>query len=425
MFKRGIHVARINEGLYSPQQIPLLQRLIRSLVEVGDYDKADERQFYLYRVQARVYGENSEQMSLAMLERAEWEQRAYYLALGDTSFVRLLTMWELYSAALRNIARKEGNLSENLLRPLHGLLQTQYLISSYSLGSTGALDGNDDALYMEENRFSMVRVNNYKQGQSVITAMREVYGYNEGEQSPLTTEALVQLGDWHMWHQKRESAIAAYQRAWDEFGDLEEGERLREVYFGQPVMLPDMPGANSDLATPTQIRGHVEVSYLVNERGRIKKFDTVAIEPVNEADKTEPVRLLRALKARFSDRGLKTANLWSQKLSNNDMRTEFTVKEITRHRPLQGVRRGGTGLAAEWLSELKHPAITPDTYTTKLLATDGVEPTAIESEPAITAFPEPTQPEPAIARTILAQPGTGPALAQLGSTLPGAALQPG
>ena len=52
IFKRGVHISRINSGLYNADQIPLLQRLINSLVAAGDYDTADERQYYLYRVHA-------------------------------------------------------------------------------------------------------------------------------------------------------------------------------------------------------------------------------------------------------------------------------------------------------------------------------------------------------------------------------------
>ncbi|MEP5764645.1 MAG: hypothetical protein ABJ308_08620 [Halieaceae bacterium] len=297
-FKRGVHIARVNGGLNGEQQIPLLQRLIRSLVAMGDFETADERQYYLFRVQANVYGRGSKQMSLAMLERAEWERRAYHLALGDTAFMRLLTMWELYSAALRNISREDGSHSQSLLRPLSGLLQTQYMISAYSGESTSVAEAvsTAEARFVEANRFSMVRGSNYKQGQAVIRAMREVYDYNEDEESPLATEALVQLGDWHQWHQKRDSALLIYQQAWDEFGELKDGERLREVYFGQPTLLPDLPGSARDLVAPSVVEGYASVSYFINGRGRVKSLELLEMERMDETDTRPPVRLLRRIK---------------------------------------------------------------------------------------------------------------------------------
>jgi hypothetical protein len=301
VFKRGVHVARINEGLYSESQIPLLQGLIESLVAAGDYEAADERQYYLYRVQAEVYGRQSREMSLAMLERAEWERQAYYLSLGDTSFMRLLRMWELYSGALRNVARNEGTLSPQLLQPLEGLLETQYMISTYTPeAQTGVNTGNaPDSNYAEESRFSMIRVSNYKQGQAVLTAMRDVYGYNEEARSPKPAEALVQMGDWHLWHQKRDSAMEAYQKAWAELGALQDGENLQRRYFGQPTLLPDIPDMNPEPPPPAVVTGHVVVSFSVDPRGRIKNLEVLSNEPVDEtmeADDGDTVQLLRSLK---------------------------------------------------------------------------------------------------------------------------------
>ena len=55
LFKRGAHLARINDGLYSSQQVPMLQGQIASYVAGGDYVQADERQHYMYRVQIRSW----------------------------------------------------------------------------------------------------------------------------------------------------------------------------------------------------------------------------------------------------------------------------------------------------------------------------------------------------------------------------------
>lgn len=302
IFKRAVHLSRINGGLYSPEQIPALQQQIRSLVAIGDFASADERQYYLFRVQSSVYGSQSVQMSTAMLERAEWERQAYYLSVGETSFLRLLTMWELYSSVLRNIARQEGKLSEGLLHPLQGLLQTQYLISTYTHGGQMGMQtgGPTDDNYAQEARFSMVRVSNYKQGQAVITAMREVYGYNETEESPLPAEALVKLGDWHLWHQKRDSAMTVYLRAWDELGALEDGEQLQKRYFGEPILLPDMPGANKDLTEPEVLTGYAEVTYDISPKGRVRNLELQSTEPTDREamseDEFNPVQLLRRVK---------------------------------------------------------------------------------------------------------------------------------
>jgi hypothetical protein len=298
VFKRGIHLARVNSGLYGPDQIPLLQAMIGSLVAKGDFGKATEKQTYLFRVQNKVYGPNSQEMTDAMLQRAAWEQRAFHLTRGELSFIHLLTMGELYGGVLHNISLTEGTRSTKLIKPLMGLLETQYLISRY--GETSAVSsvaGNSaDTRYVEENRFAMMRASNYKRGQAVIAALRDVYDYNEDEESPLPAKTWVMLGDWHLYHRKRDSALNAYQKGWDEFAILENASEYQAQYLGKSERLPDFPGFARDLVPPDVVKGYAEVSYTISPSGRVRHLQIEKLEPFDEEDQRQPVRLMRRLK---------------------------------------------------------------------------------------------------------------------------------
>jgi hypothetical protein len=300
IFKRAVHLSRINNGLHSAEQIPILQKMISALVSSGDYEAADERQYYLYRIQRQLYQPRAPQMSEAMMERAEWERQAYYLSVGETAFSRLLTMWELYRRVLSNIAEAEGSYSLQLLQPLNGLLETQYLIARYNGEAPGGIQfgSSNPETSAEHNRFTMVRLSNYKQGQAVIAAMREVYLFNEPEGSPLAAESLLELGDWRQYHSKREAAAVAYLQAWDELAALENGEQLLASYFDQPQMLPTAASAHANLAAPANIQGYAEVSYAVNKNGRVVDLDVTSNEPVEGRPNAEPTRLLRRIKAK-------------------------------------------------------------------------------------------------------------------------------
>ena len=80
-FKRGTHLARINEGLYSTRQLALLRGEIESLIAIGDLETADERQRYLYRVQARTLSDRSR--GEALMRQALWQRQAYEAGLGE------------------------------------------------------------------------------------------------------------------------------------------------------------------------------------------------------------------------------------------------------------------------------------------------------------------------------------------------------
>ena len=317
VFKRAVHLSRINNGLHSAEQIPILQNMISALVSSGEYEKADERQYYLYRIQRHLYQANEPLMSKAMMDRADWERQAYYLSVGETAFSRLLAMWELYRRVLSNIAETEGSYSIQLLKPLNGLLQTQYLIARYNGEAPGGIQvgGGSPENTAEQNRFTMVRLSNYKQGQAVIAAIREVHLFNESEDSPLAAESLMDLGDWRQYHGKRDAAAEAYLQAWDEMATLENGEEMVAKYFGTPEMLPTTADAHADLAPPANIRGHAKVSYSVNHRGRVVDLELLANETAEGHPNAEPTRLLRRIKAkkyrpRFENREpVKTENL--------------------------------------------------------------------------------------------------------------------
>lgn len=298
VFKRGVHLARVNSGLYGPAQIPLLEAMIGSMVAKGDFAQATEKQTYLFRVQRKVYGPKSQEMTDAMLRRAAWEQRAFHQTRGQLSFIHLLTMGELYGGVLRNISLADGSRSTRLIDPLMGLLETQYLISRYGETSavSSAAGSATDTRYVEENRFAMMRSSNYKKGQAVIAALRDVYDYNESEQSPLSAKTWVMLGDWHLYHQKRDSALKAYQKAWDEFAVLENSGDYQVQYLGQSERLPDFPGFARDLVPPDVVKGYAEVSYTISRTGRVRHLQILKLEPFDEEDQRQPVRLLRRLK---------------------------------------------------------------------------------------------------------------------------------
>ena len=132
IFKRGVHLARINNGLYCTEQVPLLQGEIQSSIALGEYARVDELQQYLYRVEVRGLG-GGEQRAEALIRQATWQFNAYQLGLGEQGAERLARMWELYRLAWSDIEAAQGDASPKLLPPLYGLLRTQYLISQYQV----------------------------------------------------------------------------------------------------------------------------------------------------------------------------------------------------------------------------------------------------------------------------------------------------
>ena len=295
LLKRGVHLARINNGLYSAEQIPLLSAEINSHLALGEYAKADERQQYMYRVQLRSL-DNGQVMTAALMQQANWQLYAYNLGIGGPTFLRLMNMWDLYRQAINEILRREDEYSTSLLPPLYGMLKTQYLISSYEgePSSSGFNSSEQSSGSVEQNRFNRYRADNYKRGRAVIQAIYDIeQARAEDEPSLAAAEIRVMLGDWFLHHQQHDAAGEAYALAFEELAALDDAQVQTERLLGQPVALPDLDGVRP-LPDPVPAeQANVLLEFGVSHRGRVQDLERV---DENESNEARAYRLMRKLR---------------------------------------------------------------------------------------------------------------------------------
>ena len=300
LFKRGVHLARINDGLYSAQQVPLLQGQIASYVALGNYSEADERQHYMYRVQIRSIA-SGQPRTMAFMQQAKWQHNAYRLGLGTQGYTRIMNMWDLYRLALNDIITREGETSPKLLQPLRGMLLAQYLISAYDWADHGDVSADDLDARQNLNRFNAYRTQSYQKGSAVITAIHDIEMERDGEQSMAAAQALVMLGDWQLWHDKREAASQTYQDALMELAERDDAQMQIDHLFGEPVALPDIAGVRRLPPTVDTAEANILLEFGVNGRGRVVNLER--LDESEESDATTGSRLMRTLrKTKFRPR---------------------------------------------------------------------------------------------------------------------------
>ena len=300
-FKRGVHLARINDGLYSAQQVPMLQREIASHMALGQYAEADERQLYLYRVQMRSM-EGGITRAQAFMQQAHWQYNAYRLALDGQGYARLMSMWDLYRLALNDIVDRQGETSSMLMQPLEGMLLAQYLIGAYDVDDINGSLGSPDNFSVQQqlNRFNAYRAQNYQKGRAVIQAMYDIEAANHGSSSRQTANSRVLLGDWLLWYGQREAAMNAYRTAIAELVALGDAEQDIDALFGEPVALPNYQGARHLPATVPQEQANLWVQFDVNKQGKVANLTRV---DESDLEKGAANRVLRSLrKTRFRPR---------------------------------------------------------------------------------------------------------------------------
>jgi len=298
LFKRGAHLARINDGLHSSRQIPLLRGEIASLIASGDYAVADDRQRYLYRVQLR----KGERLAEAYMEHADWQYQAYRLRLESEGFDRLINMANLYRAALKEVVEHEGDTSPATLPPLQGLLRAQYLIAGYDLGPLTQAPVEDVRARQNLYRFAAYKRQSYATGQSIIQAMHDIGSRApDARQRALdSAHTLAMLGDWHLWNDQRQSAEQAYAGAWLELAGLDDAQDQASALLGAPVALPALAGLEPLPPEAQDDPDAVQLMFSVTASGRTRSLRR--LDDNAELD-GRAFRLMRTLRAtRFRPR---------------------------------------------------------------------------------------------------------------------------
>ena len=129
MLRRATHITRVNSGLHTALQLPMIEAEIESLMHLDLFEQVDKRQIYLRKVQSASLIDNTKIVQ-GLIKQAEWQKKAYQLGLSSSDeekMIRLIDTLNLYREALTLLAKEQGEKSRMLLEPLYGILRTQYL----------------------------------------------------------------------------------------------------------------------------------------------------------------------------------------------------------------------------------------------------------------------------------------------------------
>lgn len=295
VFRRGVHLARINEGLYCSQQIPLLQGEITSYKAVQNYAAADERQAYLYRVQTRTL-QGSDALANAYMQQAQWHYDAFQLGLEEQGHLRLMAMMDEYRLAAEDVVAREGERSPKLLPPLHGMLQAQYLISRYEIEEYAPVFVQDQEMpQVDESvlRFRSYRNQSYQQGNAIIQAISTIEKDSAAPDSTTLAETMVMLGDWQLWNGRTKSALEAYREAETELARHSDAREAMQRLFAEPVALPDFADVSPLPPVVEPEQGDVLLAFGVTELGRVQDIERL---DDNEELDGQAYRLMKRLR---------------------------------------------------------------------------------------------------------------------------------
>lgn len=278
LYRRAMHVVRINDGLYSERQIPLLRELLVSYRESGDLEALDQRYEYFFRLYGNGQPPFSDLRVRAALEFMRWQREALRRELGDEKR-RLLALIDLNEDLLQAVQQDleapyawHRDLSFSQLNNLYLLLQRfkPSVQDTHLLTSRDYMGAKPAVADLEQQRMD----GRLRSAPAKGVAVLEQLSLKAKLQDPVEAASVqLALGDWYFWNNSKQRAARAYSSVVQLLGSADE-QQLLEEWLGEPVELPDTGAFWQPTLKPQNEPTIVRASYNVSSRGKVGKLET-------------------------------------------------------------------------------------------------------------------------------------------------------
>jgi tetratricopeptide (TPR) repeat protein len=240
-FDRALHISRINNGLHTAQQLPIVGEIIESHLALGNWEQADLYYDYLFYIQHRAFGSSDPRIIPVLTELGRWNMRAFSIGFGDSLGLRLSTAQLAFNAAFRLLDTHYGRSDERFTPFLHNIASSAFQTAIHP----GLIDEIDRPDYlMEQDDFRRLLD---EEGSSVPQgfapgekALQEIIAFHEqaGSSPRQLAQAKADLADWYLIFGRRRDAESVYLETWNYLADQENGTRLQEELFATAIPIP-------------------------------------------------------------------------------------------------------------------------------------------------------------------------------------------
>ncbi len=274
-FEKALGLTRRDEGLLTERQVPLLEKYVDSLTELGRYEEALKAQQYVLRIATRKYGANGAGLAPTLEQIGRW-----HAEVGAYDQAR-----RLLKRAIALVEAAEGDQSAHLVSLLASLAacdRKQLLDPNQQLLS--AQDPDRAAMFHEPGVATATYSPAMLMSEAEKSLQRACAIAEEGpEPSPVQiADVRTQLGDWYQGRGQPERARPNYRKAWtaaERATGRFHGKPLVDALFGQPVLLHIVrPDDWKKYAgrPPEQVEvRNVIVEFTVNTEGRAESLKVV------------------------------------------------------------------------------------------------------------------------------------------------------
>lgn len=302
LYERASHLTRVNYGLFSAEQIPIVERVIDNQVMRGDLIAADQQQEYLYYLHRRIHGENNPGLLPAMEAYAEWNLFAFSARKLSPTPVsadeiasetpsatkgpapvedvvmfriqRLMNAQGIYQQIVKLLLTHFGTADPRLPEVERSLAVTNYLYATQVVVNESLLINTQSLNY---NPDFPVKMLGFAEGREALERRIQYLEETPGTPRDEITKAKMELGDWLMSSRKRMNGIEVYDQVFADYVAAGASQTEIDALFhpALPVAIPTFlvsPYSRESLNIPAdaslQYKGYVDVEFVVGRYGQ-------------------------------------------------------------------------------------------------------------------------------------------------------------
>ncbi|MFN2329691.1 MAG: hypothetical protein ABR612_12315 [Chromatocurvus sp.] len=299
LYRRSLHILRVNTGLASPAQMTIVRAMLQLQRAIGDREGLDDLYGYYYRLGwlAAEDGEGEGRWQVA-LEYLRWQRELLRTTDGRSPERDLLELFRLNTELLERASSEAASFDirrDLVLSQLKNLYLVQDRVMPQVTETFSALSPRrsrrQEMLPEDIHRDRLLSL----QRSAVANGAELLMSLTEQAESPAELAALYrELGDWEHWNGSWRRAEEAWRKAVYLLREAGE-DRLVDEWFGEPVELPDNGAfwqAENDASTSL-----VRAGFDVSERGQARRA-TASVLAGRESASVVAVRELRDVRFR-------------------------------------------------------------------------------------------------------------------------------
>tara|TARA_R110000787_G_scaffold226944_1_gene334712 strand:+ start:296 stop:1741 length:1446 start_codon:yes stop_codon:yes gene_type:complete len=312
-FRHAMYVNRVNNGVYSLSQEPMLRGIINAHIQLGFITEAAEAYQKLLWLHRKTYGADDPRTLPLLDEIGQWHLRAYNARGRRDDIYHLNIAHGVYNQALAITAKQHGEDHLSMTGLLYNSAMTDYYLDRHQKKFANSWENTDllserfqQARWVADDPF--LNKNYFQNGRRANARMIDILEQDPTASAADKANGYIKTGDWLMLFNLTGPAIDAYQQAYRVLQQTND-TALITALLGEPKMLPrpidsgimttesvvtdqttpaepspeqpetPTPDITKAVTNPSIPAAYVMLSVDISKKGQPRKITTLSIYP--------------------------------------------------------------------------------------------------------------------------------------------------